>query len=77
MPRRFFIFPISIILCSFYFFQKSEFTPEPAIRLSVPVNHLAEYPDIAIDPDGTIWIVHMQMIEQQEQIVLRAFRHEA
>ncbi|MGH7601287.1 MAG: hypothetical protein ACREOI_33430, partial [bacterium] len=41
----------------------------------MPADHLAEYPDIAIDMKGTIWIVYMQMTDQEEQIVLRAFRN--
>ena len=68
------ILSVLLLLCSSLLIQKSALMPEPKFHLSLPANHLAEYPDLAIDAKGTIWIVYMQMHEQQEQIVLRSFR---
>jgi hypothetical protein len=72
--RRLFIFIIILLFCSAFLLQQPDLIPELKSRLLVPAGHLAEYPDLAIDSKGAIWIVYMQMIEQQEQIVLRSFR---
>src|SRR5688572_17900022 len=75
MPlRRIFICIFVLLFCSAFLLQQPDSIPEPKSRLLVPADHLAEYPDIAIDAKGTIWIVYMQMIDQQEQIVLQALR---
>jgi hypothetical protein len=74
--RRILICIFVLLFCSSFWLRQPDLIPEPNSRLLVPADHLAEYPDIAIDAQGTIWIVYMQMIAQQEQIVLRAFRNE-
>ncbi len=75
--RRLFIFSFVLLFSSAFLLQQPDLLPEPKARLLVPTDHLAEYPDIAIDKKGTIWIVYMQMIDQREQIVLRALRNGA
>ncbi|MDZ7305787.1 MAG: CehA/McbA family metallohydrolase [candidate division KSB1 bacterium] len=75
-PTRFFLFPL-LLLTATYFLERPLRRPEPARRVPVTTNALAEYPDLVCDATGTLWIAWQQMQDQEEQIMVRSYRHGA
>ncbi|MCK6558758.1 CehA/McbA family metallohydrolase [bacterium] len=73
---RFFIFPL-LLLTGFYFLETPSPLPEPALRVPVTSAALAEYPDLAFDAGGTLWVAYQQMQDQEESIRVRAYRNGA